>query len=252
MGFWEEEHNKKSIVIGDDGLDIFEEAIEQFYEMTEEHLERKPTMDEMFLTFMTVLNNGGSHYFDDLNDKEVTDIKITTKKVKTLSKIEPGAIIELPIKEVGKLSYALIISGEGKNQYDDILIQYYDLFVDERIEKSELKQLIKKENGLFVANTGLTGFLNGSWKVITKINKDFIKEEDLQNLKFVVYRDENYYVSEGKEGSIAPVMDLEIADPKTAKMIFNPIGMYSEYTIKNILTLYFNGMSMEDIIKYEI
>lgn len=33
------------------------------------------------------------------------------------------------------MSYALIISGEGKKQYDDILIQYYDLFVDERIEK---------------------------------------------------------------------------------------------------------------------
>ncbi|MFL0435801.1 hypothetical protein [Bacillus pumilus] len=252
MGFWEEEHKKKSIMIGDDGLDIFEEAIEQFYEMTEEHLERKPTMDEMLLTIMMALNNGGSHYFDDLNDKEVTDIKITTKKAKNLSDIEPGAIIELPLEEYGELNYALIISGEGKNQYDDILIQYYDLFVDERIEKSELKQLIKKENGLFVANTGLTGFLSGSWKVITKINKDFIKEEDLQNLKFVVYRDENYYVSEGKEGSIAPVMDLEIADPKTAKMIFNPIGMYGEYTIINILSLYFKGMSMEDIIKYEI
>ncbi|MDI0273136.1 hypothetical protein QGQ84_06040 [Bacillus safensis] len=252
MGFWEEEHKKKTIMIGDDGLDIFEEAIEQFYEMTEEHLERKPTIDEMLLTIMMALNNGGSHYFDDLNDKKVTDIKITTKKAKNLSDIEPGTIIELPLEEVGKLSYALIISGEGKNQYDDILIQYYELFVDERIEKSELKQLIKKENGLFVANTGLTGFLNGSWKVITKINKDFIKEEDLQNLKFVEYRGGNYYVSEGKEGSIAPVMDLEVADPKIAKMIFNPIGIYGEYTIINILSLYFKGMSMEDIIKYEI
>lgn len=252
MGFWEEEHKKKTIMIGDDGLDIFEEAIEQFYEMTEEHLERKPTIDEMLLTIMMALNNGGSHYFDDLNDKKVTDIKITTKKAKNLSDIEPGTIIELPLEEVGKLSYALIISGEGKNQYDDILIQYYDLFVDERIEKSELKQLIKKENGLFVANTGLTGFLNGSWKVITKINKDFIKEEDLQNLKFVEYRDEKYYVSEGKEGSDAPAMDLEVADPKTAKTIFNPMGIRSEYTIKNILSLYFKGMSMEDIIKYEI
>ncbi|WP_238153543.1 hypothetical protein [Bacillus pumilus] len=82
MGFWEEEHKKKNIMIGDDGLDIFEEAIEQFYEMTEEHLERKPTIDEMLLTIMTVLNNGGSHYFDDLNEKEVTDIKVTTKKAK--------------------------------------------------------------------------------------------------------------------------------------------------------------------------
>ncbi|MGY8608341.1 Imm26 family immunity protein [Bacillus altitudinis] len=252
MGFWEEEHKKKNIIIGDDGLDIFEEAIEQFYEMTEEHLKRKPTIDEMLLTILMALNNGGRHYFDDLNDKEVTDIKITTKKVKTLSKVEPGAIFELPLKEVGKLSYALIISGEGKNQYDDILIQYYDLFVDERIEKNELKQLMKKENGLFVANTGLTGFLNGSWKVITKINQDFIKEEDLQNLKFVEYRDGNYYVSKGKEGQNAPVMDLEVADPKTAKMIFNSIGMLGEYTIISILSLYFKGMSMEDIIKYEI
>ncbi|MCY7465979.1 hypothetical protein MCZ54_09540 [Bacillus safensis] len=107
MGFWEEEHKKKNIIIGDDGLDIFEEAIEQFYEMNEEHLEIKPTIDEMLLTIMMVLNNGGSHYFDDLNDKEVTDIKIITKKVKTLSKVEPGAIFEFPLKEVGKLSYAL-------------------------------------------------------------------------------------------------------------------------------------------------
>ncbi|MGE6627258.1 hypothetical protein [Bacillus pumilus] len=149
------------------------------------------------------------------------------------------------------MSYALIISGEGKKQYDDILIQYYDLFVDERIKK-RVKTIDEKKNGLFVANSGLTGFLNDSWKVITKINQDFIKEEDLQNLKFVEYRDENYYVSEGKEGSIAPVMDLEVADPKAAKMIFNPIGMYGEYTIINILSLYFKGMSMEDIIKYEI
>lgn len=29
MGFWKEEHKKKNIMIGDDGLDIFEEAIEQ-------------------------------------------------------------------------------------------------------------------------------------------------------------------------------------------------------------------------------
>ncbi|MEH7633375.1 hypothetical protein AB0R75_11945 [Bacillus pumilus] len=103
-------------MIGDDGLDIFEEAIEQFYEMTEEHLERKPTIDEMLLTIMMALNNGGSHYFDDLNDKEVTDIKITTKKAKNLSDIEPGAIIELPLEKYGKFNYALIISGEGKNQ----------------------------------------------------------------------------------------------------------------------------------------
>ncbi|MDG3043278.1 hypothetical protein OE903_01790 [Bacillus sp. B6(2022)] len=48
--------------------------------MTEEHLKRKPTIDEMLMTIMMALNNGGSHYFDDLNDKEVTDIKITTKK----------------------------------------------------------------------------------------------------------------------------------------------------------------------------
>ncbi|WP_019743609.1 hypothetical protein ACLBKW_12190 [Bacillus altitudinis] len=252
MGFWEEEHKKKKIMIGDDGLDIFEEAIEQFYEMAEEHLERKPMIDEMLLTIMTVLNNGSSQYFDDLNEKEVTDIKVTTKKAKTLGKVEPGAIIELPLKEVGKLSYALIVSGEGKNQYDDILIRYYDLFVDERMEKSELRKLIKKEKGLFVASTGLTGFLSGSWKVITKINQDFIKEEDLQNLKFVTYRDENYYVSEGKEGSIAPVMDLEVADPKTAKTIFNPIGIHGEHIIESILTLYFKGMSMEDIIKYEM
>ncbi len=42
------------------------------------------------------------------------------------------------------MSYALIISGEGKKQYDDILIQYYDLFVDERIEKKRVKTIDEK------------------------------------------------------------------------------------------------------------
>ncbi|WP_253907727.1 hypothetical protein [Bacillus sp. WMMC1349] len=139
----------------------------------------------------------------------------------------------------------------AKHKDDDVLIQYYDIFVDQKLSKAKILDLLKEENKLFVANTGFTGFLQDDWKVIYNITQDLLKQYVGSKLKFITYEDGRYFISEGKEGSLAGDDELTEIDQKTGKGIYNPIGIYGHLSIETILIKYFNGTSMEDIIKYE-
>lgn len=252
MGFWEEEHKNKNIMIGDDGLDILHDAVEKFYKMSKVHLDREPDLDEFFVTLLHVLNTNGDSFFPELNERQITDIKASTKKAKSLSKIVPGAIIEIPLEEINKYNYAWVLEGNlAKHKDDDVLIQYYDIFVDQKLNKAKILDLLKQENKLFVANTGYTGFFQGDWKVVSKATQDLLKQYEESKLRFITYDDGRYYISEGKEGSLGGDDILTEVDQKTGKAIYNPIGIFGHLSIETILMKYSNGTSMEDIIKYE-
>ncbi len=252
LGFWEEEHKNKNIMIGDDGLDILHDAVEKFYKMSKVHLDREPDLDEFFVTLLHVLNTNGDSFFPELNERQITDIKASTKKAKSLSKIVPGAIIEIPLEEINKYSYAWVLEGNlAKHKDDDVLIQYYDIFVDKKPSKAEIRELLKEEYKLFVAHTGYTGFLQEDWKVVYSVTQDLLKQYDGSKLKFIAYEDGRYFISEGKEGSLAGDDELIEIDQKTGKGIYNPIGIFGHLCIETILMKYYNGTSMEDIIKYE-
>ncbi|KAA0835488.1 MULTISPECIES: hypothetical protein [Bacillus] len=252
MGIWEEEHKNKNIMIGDDGLDILHDAVEKFYKMSKEHLDREPALDEFFVTLLHVLNTNGDSFFPELNERQITDIKASTKKAKSLSKIVPGAIIEIPLEEINKYSYAWVLEGNlAKRKDDDVLIQYYDIFVDQKLSKAMIRDLLKEENKLFVANTSYTGFLQDDWKVVSKATQDLLKQYDESKLRFITYEEGKYFISEGKEGSLGGDDVLTEVDQKTGRAIYNPIGIFGHLCIETILMKYSNGISMEDIIKYE-
>ncbi|MCY7814705.1 hypothetical protein [Bacillus haynesii] len=252
MGFWEEEHKNKNIMIGDDGLEILHNAVEKFYKMSKEHLDREPALDEFFVTLLHVLNTNGDSFFPELNERQITDIKASTKKAKFLSKIVPGAIIEIPLDEINKYSYAWVLEGNlAKRKDDDVLIQYYDIFVDQKLSRAKILDLLKEENKLFVANTGYTGFLQDDWKVVSKATQDLLKQYDESKLRFITYEEGKYFISEGKEGSLGGDDVLTEVDQKTGKAVYNPIGIFGHLNIETILMKYSNGTSMEDIIKYE-
>jgi len=78
-----------------------------------------------------------------------------------------------------------------------------------------------------------------------------LNQYDESKLRFITYEDGRYFISEGKDGSLAGDDELTEVDQKTGKAIYNPMGIFGHLCIEKILIKYFNGTSMEDIIKYE-
>ncbi|GLZ64444.1 MULTISPECIES: hypothetical protein [Bacillus amyloliquefaciens group] len=74
------------------------------------------------------------------------------------------------------------------------------------------------------------------------------REKQSFSIKFVLYEEGKYLISEGD--SFASEDELAEADEKTGKDIPNPLGIFGHSAA--ILYKYFEGMSMEEIIKNEL
>ncbi len=251
MGFWEEDHKNKKILVSDEGLDICFESVEKFHSMYKEHLDRGPTLEEFLKTLLIVMNTSGDSYFPELNDKQIVDLKTITKKVKSTAKVIPGAIIQIPLKKIDKYTYAWVIKGDlSKNKDDDILIQYYDIFTDKELSRGEVISSMKEERKLFVANTGYTGLLQGDWNIISKMPRNIIEKTDSSQIKFIIFEEGKYLMSEGD--SFASEDQLIELDEKTGRKIVNPLGIFGHLSIESILYKYYKGITMEEIIKNEL
>lgn len=252
MGYWEEEYKNKKVLLSDEGLDICFDAVEKFCERYKRDLGREPILEEFLANLVTVMNTNGDSSFTELVDKRIVEIKATTRKAKSIAKVVPGAVIQIPLDKIGKYTYAWVIEGDlSKNKDDDILIQYYNIFTENTLSREEVIRLMKEENKkIFAANTGHTSFLQGDWKVISKMPQEMIEKNSHSQLKFVLYEDGKYLVSEGD--SFASEDELAEADEKTGKDIPNPLGIFGHSSVESILCKYFEGMTMEEIIKNEL
>ncbi|COD04700.1 MULTISPECIES: hypothetical protein [Bacillus] len=76
------------------------------------------------------------------------------------------------------------------------------------------------------------------------------REKQSFSIKFVLYEEGKYLISEGD--SFASEDELAEADEKTGKDIPNPLGIFGHSAVESILYKYFEGMSMEEIIKNEL
>ncbi|MCC9021911.1 Imm26 family immunity protein [Bacillus nakamurai] len=251
MGYWEEEYKNKKVLLSDEGLDICFDAIEKS-ELYKRDLDREPILEEFLATLVTEMNTNGDSSFTELVNKRIVEIKATTRKAKSIAKVIPGAVIQIPLDKIGKYTYAWVIEGDlSKDKDDDILIQYYNIFTDNTLSREEVISLMKEEKKkIFVANTGYTGLLQGDWKVISKMPQEVIEKDNNSPLKFVIYEDGKYLMSEGD--SFASEDQLVETDEKTGKDIPNPLGIFGHSSVESILYKYFEGMTMEEIIKNEL
>ncbi|CUB14691.1 hypothetical protein BN2127_JRS9_00675 [Bacillus subtilis] len=252
MGFWEEKYKNKKIFVSDDGLDICHDAIEDFHAVFLEQLDRKPTLNEFVYTLFQVLKSDGDSLFKELEGKQVTDINLKMKKRTTLSEVRPGVVIEIPLRQINQFTYALVVKGDlATDKNDDLLIQYFDIFTDQRLSKKDISLMMaEKQRTLFIANTGYTGFLQGNWKVVSKVPIDLMKKFDHSAITFVMYEDGKYLINQ--VDSLAAESDLIEVDEKRGKTFSNPIGLFGHLSIEDILYQYFKGTSMEELIKYEL
>ncbi|WP_286059270.1 hypothetical protein [Bacillus mojavensis] len=110
--------------------------------------------------------------------------------------------------------------------------------------------MAERQRTLFVANTGLTGFLKGNWKVVSKVPIDLMKKFDQSAITFVMYEDGKYLISHND--SLVAESDLIEVDERHGKTFSNPIGLFGHLSIEDVLKKYFKGTSMEELIKYEL
>ncbi|MCY8870235.1 hypothetical protein [Bacillus inaquosorum] len=252
MGFWKEKHKNKKVLVSDDGLDICHDAIEAFHAVYLEQLDRKPTLNEFVYTFLQVLESDGDSFFKELEGKQLTDINIKLKKRNTLSEVRPGAVIQIPLQQINQFTYALVVKGDlAADKNDDVLIQYFDIFTEDHLSKDDIfLMMAEKQRALFIANTGYTGFLQGNWKVVSKVPIDLMKKFDHSAITFVMYEDGKYLISQ--DDSLAAESDLIEVDKKQGKTFSNPIGLFGHLSIEDVLNQYFKGTTMEELIKYEL
>ncbi|MDK2599762.1 hypothetical protein QO179_13370 [Bacillus stercoris] len=106
---------------------------------------------------------------------------------------------------------------------DDLLIQYFDIFTDQRLSKKDISLMMaEKQRTLFIANTGYTGFLQGSWKVVSKVPIDLMRKFDQSAITFVMYEDGKYLISQ--DDSLASESDLIEVDEKRGRRLAIRLG----------------------------
>lgn len=95
MSFWEEEHKNKSVIIGDEPLDILIDVFEAIKEVYLEDLERNPTVAEMKAIIKLSLE-GQEDIIFELEDTQVQDCVIKLKKYKSV-RYGPGDVFVISI-----------------------------------------------------------------------------------------------------------------------------------------------------------
>ncbi|MGZ0084785.1 hypothetical protein ACWNXI_04180 [Caldibacillus thermoamylovorans] len=119
MSFWESIRNKETVVLSDDAIDLLSDVLLEIKKIYQEDLERMPTVAEWEALIMEAMQLD-SNIAEQLEEMEITDVKFKLKKRKKDLNIEPGIVFAIPLKEIEKYAYGLVVKGKGLK--DDIYI----------------------------------------------------------------------------------------------------------------------------------
>lgn len=230
MSFWESIKNKETIILSDDAIDLLSDTLLEIKKIYEEDLERKPTVVELEALIMEAMQLD-SNIAEQLEEMEISDVKFKLKKRKKVPNIEPGIVFAIPLKEIEKYAYGLVVKGEGLK--DDIYIQYFDIFTNEILDIKNFSNQFEKLSVLYTINSGIYGIVNKEWKIIRKLSKRKFNPEEYELPDFVFYNGKEYFVSRGDANT--PIAELEPISKEEGEKIKNPIGLIGSNNIVEML-----------------
>lgn len=243
MTFREYMKNKETVVLSDDAIDLLSDTFLEIKEIYEEDLKRKPNAAEFEALILEALQFD-LNLLEQLEEREITDVNIKFKKKKKSPNIEPGFVFSIPLKEIKKYAYGLIVKGKGLN--DDIYIQYFDIFTDEILDIKTFNHQFKSFSVLFTINSGTYGIINKEWKTIGKLPRSKFNPKEYKLPDFVFYNGKEYFVSRGNANT--PIVELDPISEEEGRKIKNPIGLIgSNNIVEMLINSYYDKQNQNDV-----
>ena len=100
--------------------DLLSDTLLEIKKIYQEDLERMPTVAELEALILKALQLD-SNINEQLGEMEIVDVNFKLKKKRKTPNIEPGIVFAIPLKEIEKYAYGLVVKGKGLK--DDIYIQ---------------------------------------------------------------------------------------------------------------------------------
>jgi hypothetical protein len=135
MGWWTEERNGKALMIGDGPLDIAHQMLLRIAKQYKRDDNRNPTPEEMVKTLEIAISAAKDLLFDDLEDKEVSELTIKLKKAPRRQPYAPGDFFSVPLP-TGGYGFGRVLD---KFISSSILIGLLDVYADAPLALEELK-----------------------------------------------------------------------------------------------------------------
>lgn len=159
MGWQNETFLGKRILVGDEPIDRVHELLRAFGNCYTEEGGRKPTTDEFVHALSGALQTTGREVFADLENLEVTAVKLVTKKAPKICKFGVGDYFAIPLPN-GEYGYGRILACKSVT-----VIEVYQVRSRNRLSLNRLKN--QKCQVLLQTNVnGLAAFRSGLWPIL--------------------------------------------------------------------------------------
>ncbi|HHT7151417.1 immunity 26/phosphotriesterase HocA family protein [Bacillus thuringiensis] len=235
MSFYKEEIKGDKLIISDESIDILMDAFQEIEKIYNEGPHRLPNINELEIMLKNALEMQSDSF--SLEEQEVVDCKFKLKKRRKKS-FKPGIVFAINLKNINKYGYGMLVKGQNVTRpYDgETYIEYFSLFIDEKIRISEFKNYYKNQKEvLFTAYTAWSGWLDGDWKIIGGLPMELFDpgEYNLPDFVFENKDQGTYFVSRGRADG--PLIDFEMVSEEEGKKIKNPSGIAGQYVIEDWL-----------------
>lgn len=119
MGWWEDTECEGATV-GDDALDEAFEFVKRLADVYEDGLGRRPTLDDFSATLRTCLRaNADSRFFEGLERRKVSAIKVKTIRIPKRQKYGVGDIVRIPLGD-GRFAYGRVLKVDKRSDIVEI------------------------------------------------------------------------------------------------------------------------------------
>ncbi|MBC1457962.1 hypothetical protein [Listeria newyorkensis] len=161
-----------------------------------------------------------------------------------------GSVFQIYLSDINKFAYGFVIKEDGPFN----LIAYLNSFTSEALDKEKIHEYINLKKVCMVADSGLTGVLNGEWEKISEVNDRIFSEEEIGQLEYVharnggLLRPNEWTYKKIIGDPMSGVMDGETISLKEAKQINNPCGSPGQGWIEGFLTYIAEGKTVVDYL----
>ncbi|MCD2207903.1 Imm26 family immunity protein [Listeria booriae] len=159
-----------------------------------------------------------------------------------------GSIFQIYLSDINKFAYGLVIKKDGPFN----LIAYINSFTSEALDEEKIKEYVNQKNFCMIADSGITGVVNGEWEKIAEVGNCIVSEKEIAQLEYVharnggVLRPNEWTYKKIIGDPMSGVMDGETINLQEAKQINNPCGSPGQGWIEGFLTYIAEGKTVVD------
>jgi Immunity protein 26 len=160
MGWWQDDWDGKRIELGDEPIDLVHDLLRAFARSYTEDRGRAPESREFLASLFSAMQTTGRDLFSDLQERELTAIKLALKSAPKTRKFVMGDYFAIPLSS-GEFAYGRILGKDGAGS----VIEVYRFRTRNQLPVGQLKTQAK-DSLLQTHVNGLLSFRSGRWPIL--------------------------------------------------------------------------------------